>query len=91
VTRRHVILPDPDAARAEFNAWVRSTTGTFFSSGAETSNFYYGIWRAGMAAGRKAERERCAAEAEHWQNISGPQPHKCGEYIAAAIRALGDE
>ena len=31
------------------------------------------------------EREQCALEAEHWQTISKPE-HKCGEYIAAAIR-----
>ncbi len=34
------------------------------------------------------ERERCAKEAEHWQAISRPE-HKCGEYIAAAIRGKG--
>ena len=34
----------------------------------------------------KQERERAAKEAEHWQEISRPE-HKCGEYIAAAIRA----
>jgi hypothetical protein len=32
-------------------------------------------------------RELCAREAEHWQQISKPE-HKCGEYIAAAIRGL---
>ena len=37
------------------------------------------------AAVRGAEREACALEADHWQLISG-STHKCGEYIAAAIR-----
>ena len=31
--------------------------------------------------------EDCAKEAEHWQTISRPE-HKCGEYIAAAIRSM---
>jgi acyl-CoA thioesterase len=31
--------------------------------------------------------EKAALEAEHWQKIGKPE-HKCGEYIAAAIRAL---
>lgn len=34
---------------------------------------------------RQYEREACAKEAEHWQTISSE--HKCGEYIASAIRA----
>ncbi len=36
-----------------------------------------------------AEREAGAAEADHWQSID--QSHKCGSYIAAAIRARGDK
>ena len=35
--------------------------------------------------------EKCAQEAEHWQKISSTAGHKCGEYIAAAIRALGEK
>lgn len=31
--------------------------------------------------------EEAAKEAEHWQTISRPE-HKCGEYIAAAIRGM---
>jgi hypothetical protein len=31
--------------------------------------------------------EKAAQEAEHWQKIGRPE-HKCGEYIAAAIRSL---
>jgi hypothetical protein len=36
--------------------------------------------------GVEAEREACALEAEHWQKIGQNPTHKCGEYIAAAIR-----
>ena len=32
--------------------------------------------------------ERAALEAEHWQKISTTPGHACGQYIAAAIRAL---
>lgn len=40
---------------------------------------------------RADERERCAKEAEHWQKISTTPGHACGQYIAAAIRALKDK
>jgi hypothetical protein len=36
---------------------------------------------------RAAALEEAASEAEHWQKISRPD-HKCGEYIADAIRAI---
>jgi hypothetical protein len=36
-----------------------------------------------------AEREACAKEAEHWQKIGQNPEHKCGEYIASAIRGRG--
>lgn len=38
-----------------------------------------------LEAALLAEREACAAEADHWQQIGTPG-HKCGEYIAAVIR-----
>ena len=40
-----------------------------------------------VALVRAAALEEAAREAEHWQKISRPD-HKCGEYIAAAIRAI---
>lgn len=43
--------------------------------------------RADAALVRAHALEEAAREAEHWQKISRPD-HKCGEYIAAAIRAL---
>jgi len=55
------MLTDED--RAEFNAWVKSTTGVLFSHGAESSNFYFSIWQAGKRAG-KAENEAALAEAK---------------------------
>lgn len=35
--------------------------------------------QAAIDAAVAVERERCAREAEHWQRISGPGHHKCGE------------
>ena len=41
----------------------------------------------GWQAAIKQEREACIKEAEHWQKIGKNPEHKCGEYIAAAIRS----
>lgn len=83
-----------DRDRAEFNAWVRSTTGIFFSPGAESSDFYFQIWSAGKAAGIARERERCARICEG-NVIVGPLPldtyaegqNDCARECAADIRA----
>lgn len=40
---------------------------------------------AALVAAR--EREECAREADHWYNTN--KSHRCGDYIAAAIRARG--
>ncbi len=40
-------------------------------------------------AGLRAGLERAAKEADHWQQIN--QSHRCGEYIAAAIRGLAGD
>jgi len=41
-----------ELSRAEFDAWVKSKVGTMFSHGKIASiEFYYLIWKAGMAAG----------------------------------------
>ena len=68
-----------DADRAEFNAWVRSRTGTLFSPGApESSNFYYLIWQAGLSAGIERAAQVC----------DGLNRYKLPEDCAAAVRAL---
>lgn len=33
-------------------------------------------------------KELCAKEAEHWKKIGKNPEHKCGEYIASAIRGI---
>jgi len=41
-----------ELSRAEFDAWVKSEVGKMFSHGKIASiEFYYLIWKAGMAAG----------------------------------------
>ncbi|WP_157664826.1 hypothetical protein [Bordetella genomosp. 9] len=44
-----------------------------------------------VADERRKAFELAAAEAEHWQTISTTPGHACGQYIAAAIRALIDK
>ena len=75
-----------DANRAEFNAWVRSRTGTLFSPGApESSNFYYLIWQAGLSAGI----ERSAKVVEGGRFLTDTAPIKLwADECATAIRAL---
>jgi hypothetical protein len=59
---------DVFALRKEFNEWCEKMTGTLFSPGARSSDFYYEIWLAGRAAERdrldEGERQRMLAEAD---------------------------
>jgi len=54
-----------DTMRAEFEAWVKESTGTIFSpGGAKHSILYFLIWQAGHAAGLKRAAEVCRQWAE---------------------------
>jgi hypothetical protein len=66
----------------ERNARVQTRYGQLAGEGKH--GFYETLFRI-VREEVERERGRCAAEAEHWQKISGPE-HKCREYIAAAIR-----
>ena len=49
-----------------------------------TNTVYY--TEAQMLALRAATVEACAKEADHWYEIN--KTHRCGDYIAAAIRGM---
>ena len=56
--------------REEFNAWVRSKTGTMFSPGKpESSDFYFNIWLAGKRSGEAAQPK---------ERFKEPDPWRCG-------------
>ena len=52
-----------ELSRAEFDAWVKSEVGKMFSHGKIASiEFYYLIWKAGMAAGIERAAKRMEPE-----------------------------
>jgi hypothetical protein len=75
-----------ELSRAEFDAWVKSEVGKMFSHGKIASiEFYYLIWKAGMAAGI----ERAAQRVENGRFLHDDAPTaRFARECAAAIRAL---
>lgn len=104
VMRLETAAPAEEAQPAEPVAWIHpEDLETVQESGAasvlllrrESFEAYAPLYTAPPASQVRAQAlEEAAKEAEHWQEISrraGDNQHKCGEYIAAAIRALKDQ
>lgn len=46
--------PTPRTEREQFNAWCDAMTGTLFSPGAKSSDFYFAIWCGGKRIGERS-------------------------------------
>jgi len=76
-------------SREAFEAWA--TASGYESKTGQGMDYPLGraLWIAWQAA-TAAALEEAAKEADHWQKINGAG-HRCGEYIAGAIRALKEK
>lgn len=85
-------LAEEEKIWAAFNAWHKNRYGwDLRDTRGHAAEKYDGMvaWGAWQAA-TAAALEEAAKEADHWQKINGAG-HRCGEYIAGAIRALKEQ